>query len=135
MNDIKNSEVDFGRYEKHYDDKSFWEKLKRVAKKAGATVVYNALLLYYVLQSKDTDFKAKCLIVGALGYFILPADLIADLIPALGFTDDLAVLSAAITTVSKYINDDIRHQASEKTAQWFNDNDMASLHQQPPHDE
>lgn len=118
--DEKNvEEMNFSQYEKHYSEDKFWDKLKTFAVKAGSKVVYNALLLYYVMQSKDTPFKAKCLIVGALGYFILPVDLISDIIPALGFTDDMAVLTAAMTAVSTYINDDIRAQAGEKTREWF----------------
>jgi uncharacterized membrane protein YkvA (DUF1232 family) len=53
-------------------------------------------------------------LVAALGYFILPADLIADIIPGLGFTDDIAFLSYAITTVTDYLSPEIKEKAQQK---------------------
>ena len=66
------------KYRKHYNDDDFWDKIMNVAKKAGAKVVYCALLLYYVLKSSSVPTEDKLIIIGALGYFILPLDLIAD---------------------------------------------------------
>ena len=37
--------------------------------------------------------------MGALAYFIVPIDVIPDFIPGLGFTDDAAILAAAISAV------------------------------------
>ncbi len=44
----------------------------------------------------NTDISVPDLIilVGALGYFICPADVIPDAIPAIGFVDDAAALAA-----------------------------------------
>ncbi|PEO50494.1 hypothetical protein CN563_02685 [Bacillus sp. AFS026049] len=50
--------------------------MKKFGKKAGVKVVYVALLLFYTLQKPTTPVWAKTVIVGALGYFILPIDLI-----------------------------------------------------------
>ena len=80
------------QYERHYNEDGFWKKLRRVATQVGAKVIFPALQLYYLMQSKDVPVKAKTLIIGALGYLILPADLVPDFIPALGFTDDLTTL-------------------------------------------
>ena len=41
--------------------------------------------------------------LAALGYFVLPVDVIPDFVLGLGFTDDIAVLTAAITAVSAHI--------------------------------
>lgn len=103
------------QYERHYDEDSFWKKVKHVAAHVGAKVLYPALQLYYVLQSKDVPVKSKTLIIGALGYLILPADLVPDFIPALGFTDDLTALMMALRTVSKYLTSDINARAKEQT--------------------
>ncbi len=43
------------------------------------------------------------ILLAALGYFVLPADTIPDFVFGLGFTDDIAVLTAAITTVRTHI--------------------------------
>lgn len=103
------------RYEQHYDDNTFWKKLRRTAASVGAKVLYPALQLYFLLQSKEVPVKAKTLIIGALGYLILPTDLVPDFIPALGFTDDLTALMLALRTVSKHITPEIKRQAKEQT--------------------
>ena len=64
------------QYSEHYDDHSLWNKIKSAAAKAGRKVIYNALLLYYMLTDATIPLKHKRLIVGVLGYFILPIDLI-----------------------------------------------------------
>ena len=53
-------------------------------------------------------------IVAALGYFILPTDLLADIIPVLGFTDDIAFLSFAVSTVSSFLTPEIKKKAMQK---------------------
>ena len=103
------------QYERHYDENGFWKKIKHVASKVGAKVLYPALQLYFLLQSKNVPVKAKTLIIGALGYLILPADLIPDFIPALGFTDDITALMLVIRTVGKYLTPDINARAKEQT--------------------
>ncbi len=55
--------------EKHFSEEKFWDKLKRYGVKAGHSVVYTALLLYFVLQKPDVPKKSKMVIIGALGYF------------------------------------------------------------------
>ena len=103
------------QYERHYDEDGFWKKVRRIAAKVGEKVLYPALQLYYLLQSKEVPVKTKTLIIGALGYLILPADLIPDFIPALGFTDDLTALLLALSEANKYITPDINRQAREHT--------------------
>ena len=75
--------------------------------------------LYYAAQREDTPAWAKAVIYGALGYFILPLDAIPDVMPGIGYTDDLGVLGAAITTVASYIDDSVKELAREKIAEWF----------------
>lgn len=103
------------QYERHYNDDGFWKKVKHVAALVGAKVLYPALQLYYVLQSKDVPVKAKTLIIGALGYLILPADLVPDFIPALGFTDDLTALMVALRAVNKHVTPEINARVKEQT--------------------
>jgi len=101
-------------YEKEYDDRSFWEKIRRFAIKAGRPVIENALVLYFCLKDADTPARAKAIVIGALGYFILPIDAFPDLIPVAGFTDDLAVLLIATTTVLAHIKPAHRQRAREQ---------------------
>lgn len=102
-----------------YNDENFWDKLKRYALVAGKPVVEQALQLYYALQAPKTPKWAKTIIIGALAYFILPADAIPDFIPVAGYADDLGALAAALTAVHMYITDDIKQMAKMKLEQWF----------------
>ncbi|MBQ1409390.1 MAG: DUF1232 domain-containing protein [Bacteroidales bacterium] len=109
------------KYEEHYSEENFWDKLKKYAKTAGSKVVFTALELYYALQSDTTPRWAKGVIIGALGYFILPLDLVSDFLPGVGYTDDLATLTAAMLSVAKSITPEIEEQANKKLNEWFGD--------------
>lgn len=106
-------------YESTYTDNSFWEKIKKYAKSAGESVLEPALKMYYAAQDKDTPLWAKSTIYGALGYFISPIDAIPDITPVIGYTDDLAVLVAALATVSAYIKKKHSKKAKKTLKQWF----------------
>jgi len=109
-----------GKHEhaKHYSEKEFWKKVKTTAEDAGKTVIESAMTLYYVLQDKDTPFAAKGIILGALGYFILPLDVIPDFLPG-GFVDDLAVLGAALSAVAVSVKESHKQAARKKVKEWF----------------
>lgn len=113
--------VELSDYEKNYSDEGFWKKVKSVAKKAGAEVIFTALKLYYVARSEKTPLWAKSIIYGALGYLIIPADLIADVIPVVGYVDDLAVMAMALGTVECFLTEDVILQARKKLSEWFDD--------------
>lgn len=121
---------DIEQYQSHYSESKFGAKLPKVAKKAGAKIVYCALLLYYVLKSPQVTKADKSKIYGALGYFILPLDLLPDFIPFLGFTDDLSALIWALHTVWKNITPDIKSLAAAKTREWFGNFDEQSVDEQ-----
>ena len=109
----------YGQYSKFYSEDSFWKKLKGFAGKAGIKVVYLALVLYYMLVDEAIDLKSKVIIVAALGYFILPFDLVPDLLPVIGFTDDLSVLMLTFSIVKGKINETHRLKARNTMVQWF----------------
>lgn len=106
-------------YAKDYSENNFWEKVKSFALVAGKEVIGKALQLYYTMQAPATPVWAKTVIIAALGYFISPIDAIPDIIPVVGYADDLGVLVAAIATVGTYITDDIKAKAEAKMAEWF----------------
>lgn len=110
--------VDTENYEKQYSDSKFWEKVGKFAKKSGISVVYAGILLFEVLKKPKVSSKDKAIIIGALGYFINPLDLIPDMIPG-GFVDDLAALAYALKRVRTYIDNETRIRVKERLKQWF----------------
>jgi uncharacterized membrane protein YkvA (DUF1232 family) len=106
-------------YSVHYSENSFWEKVRDFAIKAGREIIEKVLILYYCLQDPDTPAWAKSVIIGALGYFILPTDAIPDPIPVIGYTDDLGVITAAILAIAASIKEEQKQKARETLAQWF----------------
>lgn len=107
------------KFSKHYSEDGLWSKIKKYAKKVGSTAIYATLLLYFVLQKEEVPAKNKAIIIGALGYFILPIDLIPDPIPGIGYTDDIGVLLIALWQVAMYIDADVKNKAKEKLKDWF----------------
>ena len=109
------------KYRNRYSRDQFWEKVRRYAKTAGKNVVETALQLYYAADSPLTPAGAKGVIYGALAYFISPIDIIPDLLPGIGYTDDLTVLVAALGIVAANISPEIKEQARTKVNEWFPD--------------
>jgi uncharacterized membrane protein YkvA (DUF1232 family) len=108
-------------YTNQYSEDSFWEKIRSFAKVAGAKVLEPALKLYYSALDKDTPKWAKGTIYAALGYFISPIDAIPDIIPAVGYADDLGVLVLAVTAVAAFIKPEHTEKAKKTLNQWFGD--------------
>ena len=124
---MKNKIIDVDVYRNYFNDHRLWDKIKRVAKKAGIKVVYATLVLYYLSRDESITSKEKLKIYGALGYFILPADFVPDALVGLGFTDDLAALVWALYTMSTYITPDIEQKAEQKLREWFGDYDHSQI--------
>ncbi len=111
--------TDIESYGRHYDDHSLFSKIKAVAAKAGRKVIYHVLLLYYMLTDAHIPLKHKRLIVGVLGYFILPIDLIPDILPGTGFVDDLLALLYVVKALHDCITPEIKAKAEAKCNHFF----------------
>jgi uncharacterized membrane protein YkvA (DUF1232 family) len=107
------------QYKDHYSEDAFWDKVKLLSGKAGSKLIYYALVLYYTLLDPKTPMKYKAIIAGALGYFILPVDLMPDFLPFAGLADDWAALIAAVSYVLSSINPENKAKAREKVEAWF----------------
>jgi uncharacterized membrane protein YkvA (DUF1232 family) len=110
-------------FSEHYDEESFWQKIRRFAIRAGRNVIKKALIAYYCLNDNSTPGWARAVIISALGYFIFPLDAIADITPLVGFADDLGVLVLALASVGAHITDDHIQQAEEQLNRWFPGNE------------
>lgn len=99
----------------HADESEVREKFWRTAKKAARQVPFmdEVVAAYFCALDRNTPLRAKAILLAALGYFILPADTIPDIVLGLGFTDDIAVLTAAITAVRAHMTPAHRQAAKE----------------------
>ncbi len=82
--------------------RGFWIKLKRVA--ARLPFAHDLLAAYYCAFDRDTPLHVKTALIGALAYFVLPADAIPDVLPALGYADDAAALLTTVRLLGDHIN-------------------------------
>jgi len=111
------------RFARKYNEKSLQAKIRKFSGKAGQKVIYAVLLLYYVMKDPGVGVRTKLTIAAALGYFITPVDAIFDLVPLLGYTDDLGVLILALTKITSSITPAIRLKARRKLQEWFSKTD------------
>ncbi|MEE1091666.1 MAG: YkvA family protein [Prevotella sp.] len=118
---------DFMSYSNKFTNSDFVEKISKVAKRAGAKLVYVALILYYTLQSDKVSAKDKAMIIGALGYLISPADIMPDAIPIVGLSDDLTVLLFVLKKVWLDVPEDVKEKANNKLNQWFDDEEKKEI--------
>ncbi len=105
---------DEARYERDRTqvESDFWDKLRRTFGRI--PFAEDALAAYYCARDPDTPLQVKAILMGALAYFIVPADMLPDVIALLGFTDDAAVLAAALRTVMPHVKE--RHHEQARVA-------------------
>mgnify|MGYP000141181096 CR=1 FL=1 len=88
-----------------------WQKLRQI--KGIKQLVDSALILYSLLLDADTPTWVKTVCITAIAYLVFPTDSIPDAFPALGYSDDLLCLSAAISAVANYIQPHHKDQAND----------------------
>jgi uncharacterized membrane protein YkvA (DUF1232 family) len=118
---------DFMKYANTFSQTDFVEKIARIAKRAGAKLVYAALILYYTLQSDKISAANKAMIIGALGYMISPLDVVPDAIPIMGLSDDLAVLLFVLKKVWTDIDPEIQEKAKARLSKWFDEDEISEI--------
>jgi len=97
------------------DEKNVRERFWRTARKAVRHIPFmeEVVAAYYCALDKQTPLKAKGILLAALAYFVLPVDAVPDMLVGIGFTDDIAVLAAAIAAVRANITPAHRLAAKE----------------------
>lgn len=106
------------KYAAYYNPSSLFDKIKKYAKKAGVKTVYVILILYYASFDKSLPVKDRLMVVAALGYFILPVDLIPDTLPG-GFADDAGAALYVVRHIWSNLSDDTFRKAHNKLSEWF----------------
>lgn len=91
--------------------RDFWPKLKRSL--ARIPFAEDVLAAFYCAFDPATPLKVKGILLAALAYFIMPVDVIPDVLLGLGFTDDMAVLYTAISMIRSHMTQAHRDRAKE----------------------
>ena len=93
----------------------FWPTVK----KALRTIPFmdEVVAAYFAMLDPQTPMQARLILIGALAYFVLPFDLVPDIIFGVGFLDDASILAAAIASVRSSITDDHREAARQALAE------------------
>jgi uncharacterized membrane protein YkvA (DUF1232 family) len=93
----------------------FLGRLKRVAKRV--PFAEDLLAAWICTRDPATPRRVRLTLLAALGYFVLPLDAIPDILPVIGFTDDAAVIAAAIAAVAGSITPEHREKAKRTLAE------------------
>lgn len=107
------------RFNESYVKDNIWEKIASIYKIIGYELLCKILILYYCFLDKNTSINDKAIIIFALGYFILPVDVIPDFSPFVGYSDDLTVILTALESLASSINETHHQQARAKADQIF----------------
>ena len=89
----------------------FWLKVRSTLGKVPFTE--DAVAAYYCATDRNTPAYVKAVLMGAIAYFVIPADVIPDFIVGLGFTDDAAVLMAALSAIRGHLKPEHRSCARD----------------------
>ena len=79
----------------------FWRTARRAARQM--PFMEDVVAGYYAALDRKTPLRVRGTLIAALAYFVMPADMIPDFIVGFGFTDDAAVLTAAIAAIRGHI--------------------------------
>lgn len=121
------TEKELQKYEQHYNDSSFLDKVTKYGKLIGITALYKALQLWFVLQKPDVPARTKAVIMGALGYLIAPLDFLPDLLPVLGYTDDIVAITFALIKVQGYIDEEVERKSKKLLTKIFGEESVSNL--------
>jgi uncharacterized membrane protein YkvA (DUF1232 family) len=94
------------------DERRFWRKVRRVLVRV--PFAEDLLAAYFCAIDRNTPTYVRGILLGAVAYFVLPADMIPDLLGPLGFTDDASVVAAALTAVGSHLRPQHRAAARDQ---------------------
>ena len=90
----------------------FWKTIRKAAK--AVPFLDEVIAAYYCALDPETPTRVRGVLLASLAYFVLPLDFIPDILLGIGFTDDVAVLMAALTAIRTHITP--AHRAAARKA-------------------
>ncbi|MCT8999263.1 YkvA family protein [Chelativorans intermedius] len=107
MEDVKIGEIllpgsaeENGRREENVR-RRFWRTVRKAARQV--PFMEDVVAGYYCALDRQTPARVRGILLAALAYFVLPLDTVPDFLAGFGFTDDVAVLMAALSAVRAHI--------------------------------
>ena len=79
----------------------FWSTLRKAARQI--PFVDELVAAYYCALDPATPTRVRVTLLAALAYFVVPLDVVPDVLVGIGFTDDVTVLIGAIAMVGAHI--------------------------------
>jgi uncharacterized membrane protein YkvA (DUF1232 family) len=81
-------------------------------------LIGHTVAAYYCARDPQTPLRARIALFGALGYFVMPFDIIPDFLPGIGHLDDAAVMLLALRLVAHRITPEHRESARTRIDAW-----------------
>jgi len=79
----------------------FWPTLRKAARHIPFS--RDVVAAFYCAFDPQTPTRVRGILLAALGYFVMPFDVIPDFFAVVGFTDDVAVLTLAFSMIRGHI--------------------------------
>ncbi|OCJ10941.1 MULTISPECIES: YkvA family protein [Rhizobium] len=79
----------------------FWPTLRKAARHIPFS--RDVVAAFYCALDPQTPTRVRGILLAALGYFVMPFDIIPDFFAVIGFTDDIAVLTLALSMIRGHI--------------------------------
>lgn len=124
--DIKRFKDNLERFAACYNPSELFAKIKKLARKVGEKTIYGLPILYYSTFDKALPIKDRLMVIAALGYFIVPLDIIPDALP-LGFSDDAAAIAYVVRHIWKNLSPSTFKKARKRLEELFPNQDPASF--------
>lgn len=81
--------------------RGFWPKLRRNIGRL--PFAQDLVAAWYAMLDPATPHTPRAILVGALAYFVMPVDIVPDVLIGTGFLDDATVLGFALQAVQRHI--------------------------------
>ncbi len=98
-----------------FSEANFWQKVKSLPAESYCALLQTALTLYALLISGELTKTQSIAIIVVLGYFISPVDALPDVLPLLGYSDDVSLLMATLQQFQSEVTPAMR----AKVVQWL----------------